>query len=219
MTEEGRQETQETPEELLTRRRAMVLDSLNSKRHRIAPVGASSAQWHRVSEKLQHELVEALVRREWPILLFGPTGRGKSCAMACVYMALPIEFMTLWFDTGELLQRVMECRQKGHSIRETQSGFTVTESEFDIKRKIKSADYVFFDDVGVKAPTETQRAAFEEIVNLREGKPTIYSTNKTAAEMADLFDMRIVSRIFRGTPINVKSGDDRRLVGQKIREV
>ena len=206
-------------DESQTKRRGLVLNSLNSKPHRILPVGASEANWSEVSKNLQNAILDALAVREWPVLLFGPTGRGKSCVMACVFVAIPKEFSVLWFDAGDLLQRVMECRQKGTSTKETQSGFTVTESEFDIKRKINKADFVFFDDVAVKAPSESQRAAFEEIVNLREGKPTFYSTNKTANELADLFDMRIVSRIFRGTPINVKSGDDRRLVGQKIREV
>lgn len=160
------------------------------------------------------------MEREWPILMYGPTGRGKTCAMACVFMAIPSRSMALWFDTGELLQRLMECRKSsnGNITRYNQEGIAITESEFDIKRKINNAKYVFFDDVGVVGPTEAKRGAFEEIINIRKGKPTLYSSNKSAEELADIYDMRIVSRLFDGTPIEVKTGVDRRLFGKKIRK-
>lgn len=187
----------------------------------MAPSGVSRADWGDVSENLKEAILDGMAQREWPVLMFGPTGRGKTCAMACVYLALPERFMALWFDTGELLQRLMECRRSktGNITRYTQDGIAVTESEFDIKRKMNDAHYVFFDDVGVTDPTEAKRGAFEEIINLREGKPTFYSSNKSEAELADIYDMRIVSRLFSGTPIEVKSGVDRRLYNKKIREV
>lgn len=199
----------------------MLLNSLNNPwGGRLLPQGVDGADWSKVPEKLQGELLDALAQREWPILMFGPTGRGKTCAMACVFMALPVKFMAMWYDTGELLQRMMECRKSntGNITRYTQDGKAVTESEFDIKRKLNDADYAFFDDVGVTEPTEAKRGAFEEIINIRQGKPTIYSSNKTAEEMADIYDMRVVSRLFSGTPIKVESGVDRRIHGKQVRK-
>ena len=199
----------------------MLLNSLNNPwGGRMLPHGIDAAEWEKVPEELQSELLGALAQREWPILMFGPTGRGKTCAMACVFMALPAQFMAMWYDTGELLQRMMECRKSntGNITRYTQDGKAVTESEFDIKRKLNSADYVFLDDVGVTEPTEAKRGAFEEIINIRQGKPTIYSSNKTARELADIFDMRVVSRLFSGVFINVESGVDRRIHGKQVRK-
>lgn len=202
--------------------REMVSDSLeNPRTSRMAPSGVSNAIWGDVSEKLREAILDAIAQREWPVLMFGPTGRGKTCAMACVYLALPERFMALWFDTGELLQRLMECRKSktGNITRYTQDGVAITESEFDIKRKVNDAHYVFFDDVGVIDPSEAKRGAFEEIINLREGKPTFYSSNKNEDELAVVYDMRIVSRLFSGTPLEVRSGVDRRLCNTKIKEV
>lgn len=79
-------------------------------------------------------------------------------------------------------------------------------------------DLVCFDDVGIKAPNETQVETFKHLVDLRIGKPTIYSTMLDHNEFADLFGMAIVSRVFCGTIIRV-SGDDRRIANVKIEDV
>ena len=179
----------------------------------------TNADWLQVPATLREAVVDALVRQEWPLIMFGDPGAGKTCAMACVAKAWRCS--SLWFDNGELLRRITSCRtSKTGSIATSHAGgSTVYETEKKILDKIEKVSLLCLDDVGVRTPTEAQREIFEHIIDLREGKPTILTTNLDHRKFADVFDMRLVSRVFCGMPLKV-TGQDRRLAnGNKIREV
>ncbi len=205
----------------MTTPRGIVSDYLNNPQgDRRCPEGVSVPDWGKVSESLQDAITDALVAKKWPLVMFGPPGLGKSCAMACIYMAW--RGSALWFDSGEILRRIIACRTSNSKsvTRSLPGGGSVVEFEGTILSKIRDTDLICFDDVGVRTPTETQREIFEHLIDLRKDKPTILSTNLDHNKFADVFDMRLVSRVFCGTPLKVSQGQDRRLLyGNKIKEV
>ncbi|MFH1300683.1 MAG: DnaA/Hda family protein [Planctomycetota bacterium] len=187
----------------------------NPRGDRLHPKGVAHANWWKVSDHMAEALVEALIHQKWPVVLVGKVGLGKSCAMACIYRGWRKH--ALWRNSGDLLSRVMDCRfSRTKSITVPRpDGGTLEEFEQSIYRKIQGADLLCLDDVGVKAPTEAQREVFNNIIDLRNGKPTVLTTNLDHDQFTEVFDDRTFSRVFSGTVIRVQA-KDRRFEGTKV---
>nr|WP_232425924.1 ATP-binding protein [Brevibacillus borstelensis] len=61
----------------------------------------------------------------------------------------------------------------------------------------KSAPFAVLDDVGVREATEAFRGDLHAIINARvtERKPTVYTSNVTIDELAQVFDARLADRV------------------------
>lgn len=64
-------------------------------------------------------------------------------------------------------------------------------------RKCMTVDFLVMDDVGVRSSTEAFKSLVHAIINARttNGLPTIYTSNLTLDEMADVFDARLADRM------------------------
>jgi DNA replication protein DnaC len=179
------------------------------------PDSVGPVDWDEVAPDFRRELSQAMNANRWPIYLFGGAGRGKSCAAACIYCRAPGR--PLWVETNWYIGKITRCRM-GCPDEVSSITSSSTESEPSLVGKVRNASLVVFDDVGIRIPTE---AAFEilfELVSVRKGKPTIYTSNLGGGALADLFDDRIASRLLSGTVIEVH-GKDRRLKGTHVVKV
>lgn len=184
------------------------------------PAGVFGADWMKVSPRLSEAITEALVARKWPVVLSGPVGLGKSYAMACVYMGWRKH--AIWRNSGDLLSRITQCRTsptKSISVSRPDGG-TFEEFEQSIYGKLSDVDFLCLDDVGVKRPTETQREIFNNIIDLRAGKPLMITTNLSSEQFEDVFDARTLSRLWGGSEghgcVILCEAKDRRLTGTKV---
>jgi DNA replication protein DnaC len=159
--------------------------------------------------------MEAVNAGRWPIFLHGAAGRGKSCAAACLYCRAG--GMSLWYETHSLIRDILDCRMGNPTYVRGEGGW-FEDDERSICLGIKAASLVVFDDIALRKPTAAAFEVFYELVNQRFGKPTIYTSNVTGAELVGVFDTRITSRLLSGTVIEVV-GKDRRLERTKAVKV
>lgn len=63
--------------------------------------------------------------------------------------------------------------------------------------KAKLAPFCVLDDIGVRSATEAFRSDLHEIINHRtvNAMPTVYTSNVTIAELAQVFDKRLADRV------------------------
>lgn len=222
MTEASKAATQETQRESDPQR--IVTNYLNNPvSHRMAPEGVRGAKWGKVSENLTNAIVGALVAQKWPIVISGPVGLGKSFAMACIYLSW--RKSVIWRNSGDLLTRIMECRtsnSKSVSVPRPDGG-SFEEFEQSIYRKLSNTGLLCLDDVGVKRPTETQREVFNNVIDLRAGKPLVITTNLDHKQFEDVFDARTFSRLWGGGEgsgtVILCAAKDRRMTGTNVVKV
>lgn len=148
-------------------------------------------------------------------MIHGPVGTGKSYAMCCLYRAFRVPqdrpASVLWYDAGELLSKIASCRTSptGSITLRLPDGTTSEQFEGNFMSKIDRAALLCLDDVGVVSPTSARLEIFKRIIDLREDKPTILTTNLEPEQFIDAFDERTYSRIFSGAVVTAE-GEDRR---------
>jgi DNA replication protein DnaC len=185
------------------------------------PASAGPSDWEKVAAPFRESLQAAITERRWPIYIFGDVGIGKTCAAACVYHNW--RQSALWFECGRILADIIECRMSpDHLITRVyrspgadEDGRTWQEGEGAIMRKIADTSLVVFNDVGLRKPSEAAFEIFLTMLDLRLGKPTIYTSNLEPERLDQLFDDRVASRLLRGSVIHVV-GDDRRSVNSRF---
>lgn len=164
--------------------------------------------WERASLEHASAFMEAWRKQWWPIYLHGEIGVGKTCIAALAYSSskLPGRF----FTASEFLSLLMTIRREGKTV--------LPGSQYEVGEKgfwqswVDSPPFLVIDDVGIREPTDPQREAIFQLVDRRGLKPTIYTSNLGAGELAALYkDDRIASRLLRGTSLRL-DGPDRRLL-------
>lgn len=173
-----------------------------------------------MAEALRVGLKGAITERTWPVYLFGPAGRGKTYAMAAFYMRWPQSSKPpLWVDLQPWLSLVMKARRDGFASRKSRlDGEWRDVTEKFLLTEVDEASLVCIDDCGVRGDSDAQQSALLEVLNLRQGKPTIITGNHEPAVLHKVFDSRIASRLMSGVMFKL-TGIDRRMVGTKIIEV
>lgn len=134
----------------------------------------------------------ALLDFETGLVLYGPTGRGKSYAFAALARSLILHHKKVIRLTYEML-----CLQ----IRDTyKQGSKLT--ELDVIRPLIACDYLFVEDVGSttsigKDESDFSNRTFYVVLDSRMEacKPTFISTNKSKANFTAGFDDRVSSRL------------------------
>ncbi len=147
---------------------------------------------------------------EWPILLHGPAGTGKSCIAALLYRNWP--GYPLWLDAGAFVIQMMTARRDGAAPYYHTNGNRADRdiSENGMINWMRESPLVVLDDIGNRRPTDAQFDALLAAINARSGKPLIITTNCNPEQLTSLFDDRFASRLLAGTVIEV-GGQDRRL--------
>jgi DNA replication protein DnaC len=178
------------------------MDYKSSQSMRPLPKGVERADFTSVPKVI----VESIVNGPWPVYLCGDAGRGKTFIAASAYVACPANHV-LWIDFQRWSKEIMKARQGLGEIREAWE-----------LRKVEESRLVCIDDCGLKSDSEAQSGLLLEVLNLRQGKPTIVTCNHEPIALPRVFDSRVTSRLLSGSIIKLV-GPDRRMQGKKIIEV
>lgn len=168
------------------------------------------ADWDRVSDKLRMAITTAIKSQDWPIVLMGVPGCGKTSTMACVYRS--IQAKPKWFSAIDVIRIVQAMRRDG-SILIPGAERPTTEGSF-WRVHIEQPALLCIDDIGLRKPTDSQYEIIYELLDRRQRKPLMVTSNLSPRELQEQFDSRVISRLFQGTSIEV-TGSDRRREGLK----
>lgn len=161
------------------------------------------------SELLRVALDRVASEPRWPVYFWGAQGRGKTIAAKLLMRAFNGPAFgtdySIWAG-GEPFKKVLfNCSDliKGY-MDEIISG----------KNKFRAAwrfaPIAILDDIGTRGLTDNQFDALLQLVNIREGRPTVFTSNLSPKQLGDaLKDTRIASRVSAGYVIQV-TGIDRR---------
>jgi len=142
---------------------------------------------------------------EWPLLIYGPVGTGKTYAA----VAALDRFGGVYHTASGFPEKLILADDRGIQWhRDGESGVWRSEN---LWRHIRLAALVVVDELGSRGvPTPTQKARLQELMDSREGRPLILISNLTPEELCGIYDERIMSRALRGTLAKVE-GQDRRI--------
>lgn len=141
--------------------------------------------------------------KEWPLFLYGDVGTGKTCAGLC----LVDNCGGMYFTAGDLCQELIDAGKGILNFKE--SGHKLYAR--DIWLAIRAVPVVVLDEVGGRDKvSDFHYDTVKGVLDAREYKPLVVISNLGLEQIAELYDMRITSRLGAGTVVEV-AGDDRRL--------
>lgn len=149
-------------------------------------------------------------RSPWPLFVHGPVGCGKSRYALCIFDF----FVSLFFDFSDLLSEYIDLRRG--ELRHCDSRLLSWDSESRV-REVKwiealgGRELFILDDIARKQDTEaaTARDLMCRFLDKRELLPTILISNLNPAEIAEVYDDRVASRICGGTIYKMERHDMR----------
>ena len=166
----------------------MILASINRERDQIAePLRAASR------ECMAGE-------RNWPLVIIGEAGSGKTCSALCMVDYLGGEY---WV-ANQWVDRIREAKM-GRATWE--SGYPATELE--LWRQWSRSKLCVLDELGARSQVSDHHyETIKRCIDDRHGKPLVCISNLNMKELAGVYDDRIASRLSAGT-IVVTEGDRR----------
>ncbi len=150
---------------------------------------------------VQPQLLDVLDRLvagnlNWPLLIYGSVGRGKTAAALSLCDVMP----TACYWTAEGLASFV----LGHDQAEVENEFKV----------IGQKQLAVLDELGARANAgDLGRSTVQRFADAREmfgGRVAIYCSNLAPAELAQVYDDRIASRLTCGTIFKLDGQDRRR---------
>lgn len=175
-----------------------------------------TASWAGISSSTRGALLAFFEKPKWPLFIYGPAGRGKSCVASVIYRAWPAtprENPVVWVSATAEIRRLTSAWFSGTTVVGIdEKGHAIYRGEEWIVRRARDAALMVFDDIGVKTPTDSQFEALLTLVDARAGKPTIYTSNLDPDVLVKIFDDRLVSRMCSGMTLKI-AGPDRRTTG------
>ncbi len=139
---------------------------------------------------------------DWPLLIWGAAGSGKTCAGLCM-----VDSFGGWaVDLPDLHDLVLKARARllfnSGGFAETLGGIG---GVWDTWRR---ASLTVLDEVGQREPTDAQYDTLKRALDLREGLPVVVISNLPMPKLKRVYDDRIVSRLSAGTVVGL-TGDQR----------
>lgn len=147
------------------------------------------------------------------LVLTGKPGLGKTHLSYCVAKAISNKGYSVTFiPMPDLLTKIRETYDRNSEM-----------SEEKLLTLLKDVDLLVLDDIGAEYIKESEKESWAvdkiyQIINSRQNKPTIYTTNYSSEQLANRYGSknniimgeRIVSRMKKGTyPINLTGKDYR----------
>lgn len=152
---------------------------------------------------------------QFPLVLWGDVGPGKTYLAAHVYMKFPTT--AVWFISSEFFRKTADVLEHGELFSEDEAG---NSTEYSIQTWwgfLTEAGLVVIDDVGVGEKSTSHNEALWELMERRRHKPLIFTSNRSPdnsdrLSLWEIYDERVMSRIHGGTCIQL-SGHDLRAAG------
>lgn len=138
------------------------------------------------------------------MLIMGNPGSGKTHLVTAIARTLKKEgFLIGFLTTGKLISKIQSTFNKGSM-----------KTKEDIYRDISRCNLLILDDLGSEAKSKDEfdwsKKELFEIVNLRIGKPTIYTSNFNEKHLPTAIGMRTTSRLYKDTKFIEVVADDYR---------
>lgn len=165
----------------------------------------------RLRDEIRPEILQAMRTcrdtRNWPLVLTGPAGSGKTCAGLCLldWSCDMTHFYECW-ELCDLWNRVTvgTAETGGIHSRKLWRGELISD--------LREANIVMLDELGARDKvSDAHYECVKILIDSRVNAPLVVSTNLTLAEISRLYDDRIASRLGCGTIIDFEGQPDRRL--------
>lgn len=147
-------------------------------------------------KKQASEVTRKIIENQRNVFLFGPAGTGKShIAMGILtnINAISNERRCLFVSVPKLYELI----RKSYN-----SQYVDTLTEDDYLTRLNKADVLVLDDIGAELSMNTNKQASDfvtrilySVLNAREGKSTIVTSNHSIEQLGFILDERIISRI------------------------
>ena len=166
------------------------------------------AKWSKVRPALREALLGAMRDGDYPILMHGPPGTGKSCAAAAIFRQWS-SGVARWYRLEQFVRDIQTARRVGFVTHQV-GGEAIERTEGTLWRFGENDRELWcLDDFGTRGATESAFDIIFELVDRRARRPMIISSNLGLRELEARFDRRIADRIKAGTVIEV-AGRSRR---------
>ena len=197
-----------------------------STKQRKSPV--SPVDYSRFDE-IREYLVQLAVTGEmiWPYLIWGNIGVGKSCLASAIYEQW--SGTPQWPGTAHWYRYSDFCRYCSHlktdrqlSLQSSDGAFREYSYDTWWNRHLANTGLVVIDDLGMGDVGNERNEFIFNLLEVRKGKPLIFTTNSTPHEMSDnrdikglreLFNPQVMSRLRSGTWMDPLVGRDLRAEG------
>lgn len=149
------------------------------------------------------------------LFFLGSPGTGKTFLSGCVANELFMNGRSvLYLSSPELYERITEFRMLSNSFSPDPERF---EKASSIYQSILNCDLFIMDDLGTETIHSNRQPELLNILNHRIGynKKMIISTNLDAAGLSNLYDERVLSRIYGNFSVLRFFGDDLRHIKRK----
>lgn len=188
-----------------------MLTTLNSE---FAIPGYESASIEQIPIDQKLAINKALESRKYPIVLAGTTGAGKTMAAACLYqrIAKAKGSRPMWHRCDDLLTGMAFGQISGvqlDAVDKSGQWMRQTIKHSELVNKITYTECLFLDDFCLEKPKAGMLTQMFLLLERRLGKKTVITTNKSAKQIAELYDDRVRDRLTAGTSIIFK-GESRR---------
>ncbi len=142
---------------------------------------------------------------EWPLVLVGSAGAGKTC----IGLLLSDYVGHLFYTAPDWCARVNDARFDRLEVSNAVCVTRIRESE--VWKEWQDAPLVVLDELGLRENVTSARyETIEKAIDLRENKPAVYISNLSLEALGRVYDDRISSRLSAGTVITMDG--DRRVV-------
>lgn len=159
---------------------------------------------------------------DWPCVLVGQQGSGKTCALLALCDHYGGQYVTfadwcslvarsqtqaLWAYGVWAMLSPWILQPRGDTREYAQDHVVYPErlwGQYWAERNL-----ICLDELGTRTPTEPQREVLQRCLDGREGKPLVCATNLPLNELGQVYDDRIVSRLMAGTVVQMPDEDRR----------
>lgn len=143
---------------------------------------------------------------DWPLLLWGGVGAGKTCAALCM---CDVSRWAYYYTVRQFVNERNLARNGDLVSHGTHETSLIRES--DIVGRLGRASLVVLDEIAKREqPSAYEIDLVQELLDLRAGKPLILVSNRNISEIAAIYDDAVASRIAGGT-VFAMDWPDRRL--------
>ena len=141
------------------------------------------------------------------ILFYGGFGVGKShLAKVITDGVMKKGYTTVFISVPKLLRKIRSTYNRDSQI-----------SEDDVFNVLESIDLLVLDDIGAEKRSDWTDERLFDVIDSRQGKSTIYTTNYTPDELLELFGERNFSRIVNEDTVLIEiQGENHRLADLEI---